>query len=87
MDCLLKLCIIVLLLALLYLYIYVKKEKFDNFPKIPKPTIDASIFQNKDLLEISKYAIGKYVSVPNDPALTNFYKLGVDENYNIMPKI
>lgn len=87
MDCFFKLCIIVLLLACLYLYIYVKKEKFDNLSKMPKPTIDASIFQNKDLLEISKYAINKYVSVPNDPALTNFYKLEVDENYNVMPKI
>ena len=84
MDCLLKLCIIVILLALLYLYIYVKKENFDN---LPKPTVDGSNFKNKDLLEISKYFINKYVSVPNDPALTNFYKLGVDENYNVMPKI
>lgn len=84
MDCLLKLCIIVLSLALLYLYIYVKKEKFDN---LPKPTVDESSFQNKDLLEISKYAIGKYVTLPNDPALTNFYKLEVDENYNVFPKI
>ena len=93
MKCLFKLCIISLLLGLLCLYIYVKKEKFDKLinekfnDETQTPTNDVSFFNNEDLREISKYAIDKYISVPNDASVTNFYKLGFDENYNIIPKI
>ena len=88
MNILLKLCPIILLIALLYLYIYVKKEKFDQVKadQSNSPTV-ASVFNNEDLKEISKYAMDTYLSVPNDASLTNFYKLGFDENYNVTPKI
>ena len=56
--------------------------------KMPVPVVDnSSYFNNTSLKEISKYANSKYISVPNDPSLTNFYKLGFDSNFNITPQI
>jgi len=44
-------------------------------------------FNNEGLKDISKFVKNKYISVPNDESLTNFYTLGFDKNYNIIPKI
>ena len=56
--------------------------------KLPKPTTNSnSFFDNSGLKDISKYSNSKYVSVPNDASLTNFYKLGFDSNFNIVPKL
>ena len=56
--------------------------------KMPRPTIDSNVFfDNPDLKEISTYSDNKYISVPNDASLTNFYALGVDNNFNIVPQL
>jgi len=56
--------------------------------KIPTPTTNInSYFDNPALKEIADYSIKKSISVPNDASLTNFYKLGFDSNYNIVPKL
>jgi len=51
----------------------------------PVPT--PNYFNNNGLTKISDYAKKKYISVPNDASLTNFYKLGIDDNFNIVPQI
>lgn len=47
----------------------------------------AKYFNNEGLKDIAKYVNNKYISVPNDESLTNFYTLGIDNNYNLIPKI
>ena len=54
--------------------------------KIAKESVN-NFFDNTGLLDISKYSINKYNSVPNDDSLTKFYKLDIDTNFNITPKI
>jgi len=39
-------------------------------------------FNNKGLKDIVEYTNNKYITVPNDESLTNFYTLGFDTNYN-----
>jgi hypothetical protein len=52
------------------------------------PTInDSFVFDNKGLLDISKYSQNAYISVPNDSSLTKFYKLEIDKNLNIVPRL
>jgi hypothetical protein len=46
-----------------------------------------NFFDNTGLIDISKYSENKYNSVPNDESLTKFYKLDIDDNFNIKPKI
>ena len=45
----------------------------------------ASYFNNPGLPAIAKYSNDKYRMVSNDPALTHFFKLGIDNSYNIKP--
>ena len=58
-------------------------------PTLPNTSIidKSKFFNNKGLKEISKYSINKDISVPNDDALTKFYTIGFDANYNLVPKI
>jgi hypothetical protein len=44
-------------------------------------------FKNEGLKEISKYSNNKYVTAPNDEALTKFYTLEVDNEYKVTPKL
>lgn len=56
--------------------------------KLPKPDSDTNkYFDNPALKDVANYAIQKSISVPNDPALTNFYKLGFDSNFNVVPQL
>jgi len=56
--------------------------------KIPTPTTNINnYFDNPALKEISEYSNKKSISVPNDASLTNFYKLGIDSDYNIVPQL
>ena len=56
--------------------------------KIPNNTRTGSnFFDNLGLQTLSNYALTKYNSVPNDESLTKFYKLGFDDNYNVIPKL
>ena len=51
-------------------------------------TVDESpAFNNKGLLDIATYAQNAYTSVPNDSSLTQFYKLEIDKNLNIVPRL
>jgi len=43
-------------------------------------------FDNDGLKEVVDYANNKYITVPNDKSLTNFYTLDIDKDYNIIPK-
>lgn len=49
--------------------------------------IDDNVFDNTGLKDIANYANNKYISVPNDSSLTNFYKLDFDKYFNIIPTI
>lgn len=51
------------------------------------PTNTANVFDNTSLITIANYATNKYISIPNDSSLTNFYKLDIDNNYDIKPGI
>ena len=51
------------------------------------PTITNNFFNNTQLLTVAKYANNKYISVPNDESLTNFYNLDVNSDYNVSPRI
>ena len=51
------------------------------------PTNTINYFDNKALITIANYATNKYISVPNNASLTNFYKLDIDNNYNVKPNI
>jgi hypothetical protein len=71
-------------------------EKLPNFNELVNNFIENGgshfeiidcLFDNPDLKEISTYSNNKYISVPNDASLTNFYKLGVDNNFNIVPQL
>ena len=42
-------------------------------------------FDNQSMLDISKYAQGKYITAPNDVSYTNFFTLKPDTNYNLNP--
>ena len=44
-------------------------------------------FDNDGLKEVVDYANNKYITVPNDESLTNFYTLGFDKDYKLEPKI
>ena len=56
--------------------------------KMPKPTTNLNAFFDNDALkEVSNYSYKKYISVPNDASLTNFFKLGFDSDFNIVPKL
>ena len=56
--------------------------------KMPKPTTNLNtFFDNQALKDVSEYSNKKFDSVPNDASLTNFYKLGFDSNFNIVPKL
>ena len=44
-------------------------------------------FDNTGLNDISDYSKNKYISAPNDESLTNFFKLGIDDNFNIIPQL
>ena len=76
---------IILIILCLFSYLYVNSESFiqDNTTS----TISNNIFNNTELINIANYANNKYISVPNDVSLTNFYKLDFDSNYNIAPFI
>ena len=52
--------------------------------------IGDNVLNNNSSLNIdgnTNIASNKYISVPNDSSLTNFYKLGIDSNFNITPTI
>ena len=52
------------------------------------PTNKGMYFDNIGLKTISKHANEIYMSpVPTDAVLVNFYKLGIDDKYNVRPKI
>ena len=56
--------------------------------KMPKPSNNLNTFFDNDALkEVSNYSNKKYNSVPNDESLTNFFKLGFDSDFNIVPKL
>ena len=57
------------------------RKKFKN------KQIVSNFFDNLGLQTLSNYALTKYNSVPNDESLTKFYKLGFDDNYNVIPKL
>jgi hypothetical protein len=44
-------------------------------------------FNNNSMITIANYATNKYISVPNDASYTNFYKLDIDNNYNVKPSL
>ena len=48
-------------------------------------TTTANYFNNTSLIAIANYAKNKYISVPNNDSLTNFYKLDIDNNYKVNP--
>jgi len=54
-----------------------KQKEFDK----------TKFFNNEGLKEVVEYVNNKYITVPNDESLTNFYTLNIDKNYNIIPKI
>jgi hypothetical protein len=57
-----------------------------NSGNTPSATLDNSIyFNNTGLLDISNYSQQKYIQVPNDPSMTHFYSLKMDNNFNIKP--
>jgi hypothetical protein len=45
----------------------------------------SSYFNNTGLQDVSKFAEQSFREVPNDPALTRFYNLKIDNNYKINP--
>lgn len=57
-----------------------------NIKSDTKPTDYSSYFNNMHLKKIAKYANNTYLSVPNDASFTKFYKLDIDNNYNVKPK-
>jgi len=63
----------------------VKLGKLTN--PTPTSTETSDFFNNKGLLDIAKYSNNKYISAPNDESLTNFFKLDIDDNFNLIPKI
>ena len=89
-----KISLICFILIFICLYLYVKIEAFTIPNTIPNTT-QSSInnipintkFDNVGLYTLSDYATSLYKSVPNDTSLTNFYKLGFDSNFNIVPKL
>ena len=44
-------------------------------------------FNHKNLLNIEKYAKQKYQVVPTDDSMTKFFKLTIDDNFKITPKM
>ena len=52
-----------------------------------KQYMNTNLYNNKGLLDIVQYANNKYDSSPNDASLTKFYKLGIDNNFNITPTL
>ena len=44
-------------------------------------------FNNKALLDVAKYAKSVYKGVPEDEELTKYYKLSINKNLNIVPKL
>lgn len=58
-----------------------------NKTPTPSTTSLGVFFNNTSLNDIANYSQNKYTSMPNDTSLTNFYKLDIDNNYNIAPKI
>lgn len=46
-----------------------------------------AFFNNKNLLNMSEYAKKKFQVVPTDDSMTKFYKLTIDNNYKITPKM
>ena len=44
-------------------------------------------FNNKGLLDAAKYAKSVYKGVPEDEALTKYYKLTINKDFNIVPKL
>ena len=49
---------------------------------------DPSIyFKNEGLKNIISYSNDKYITVPNDEALTKFYTLEYDKDYKVTPKL
>lgn len=56
--------------------------------KLNKSNKDINVFfDNTSLLDIADYSINKYISIPNDDSLTKFYKLNIDNNFNIAPSL
>jgi len=56
--------------------------------KLNKSNKDINVFfDNTSLLDIADYSKNKYISIPNDDSLTKFYKLNIDNNFNISPKL
>lgn len=51
------------------------------------PETTKNFFNNTSLITIANYANNKYISVPNDASYTNFYKLNIDNKYNIKPNL
>uniref|UniRef100_A0A6C0F4G0 Uncharacterized protein n=1 Tax=viral metagenome TaxID=1070528 RepID=A0A6C0F4G0_9ZZZZ len=65
-------------------------DKNINLNKINQSSvnnINNNVFDNTGLKDIANYANNKYISVPNESSLTNFYKLDFDKNFNIIPTI
>lgn len=42
-------------------------------------------FNNTGMNDISKYALQKYTMTPQDKSFTRFFKLNIDNNYNVKP--
>ena len=53
----------------------------------PQLTLNSDFYNNKGLLAISDYAKNKYTASPTDVSLTNFYKLDIDSNFILAPKL
>lgn len=53
---------------------------------MPSATVDNSVyFNNNGLKDIANYSNNKYIQVSNDPSLTHFYSLKMDNNFNLQP--
>ena len=64
----------------------IRLSKIKSKSSNPSAKVDNSIyFNNTGLQDISNYSNNKYIQVPNDPSLTKFYSLQMDNNFNLKP--
>ena len=61
-------------------------NKINNKTSNIKSVIDNSIyFNNTGIRDMATYSNNKYISVPNDKLLTQFYELKYDNKFNLKP--
>lgn len=54
---------------------------------VDNPSATNNPFDNTGLLDLANYSKNKYTSAPTDASLTNFFKLDIDNNFTIKPKL